>query len=51
MVRVLPANAANARDVGLIPGSERCPGVGKWKPAPVFLPVFSTMEDFIVRGA
>ena len=38
VVKTLPANAGNAGDVGLIPGSERSPGVGKWKPAPVFLP-------------
>ena len=29
---------ANARDVGLIPGSGRSLGVGKWQPTPGFLP-------------
>ena len=28
MVKNLPANAGNARDLGLIPGSERSPGEG-----------------------
>ena len=31
-------NAGDARDTDLIPGSERFSGVGKWQPAPVFLP-------------
>ena len=35
MVKNLPANAGEA---GLIPGSERSPGVGNDNPAPVFLP-------------
>ena len=29
---------ANARDVGLIPGSGKCPCRRKWQPTPVFLP-------------
>ena len=29
VVKNLPANAGGARDVGLIPGSGRSPGVGK----------------------
>ena len=33
-----PANAGDARDVGLIPGSGRSLGEEKWKPASVFLP-------------
>ena len=30
--------SVNAGDVGLIPGSGRCPGAGEWQPTPVFLP-------------
>ena len=37
MVKNLPANAGDARDVDLIPGSGRCPGGGKWQPIPKFL--------------
>ena len=33
-----PANRGDIRDTGLIPGSERSPGGGKWQPTPVFLP-------------
>ena len=33
-----PANAGDARDTGLIPGSGRSPGERKWQPTPVFLP-------------
>ena len=33
-----PANAGDARDSGLIPGSGRFPWSRKWQPAPVFLP-------------
>ena len=32
------ASAWNAGDPGLIPGSGRSPGEGKWQPTPVFLP-------------
>ena len=32
------ASAEDPGDVGLIPGSGRSPGVGKWQPTPVFLP-------------
>ena len=35
VVKNLPANAG---DMGLIPGSGRSPGEGKWQPTPVFLP-------------
>ena len=28
MVKNLPAKAGDARDMGLIPGSGKCPGVG-----------------------
>ena len=31
-------SACNAGDLGLIPGSGRSPGEGKWQPTPVFLP-------------
>ena len=31
-------SACNAEDLGLISGSERSPGEGKWQPSPVFLP-------------
>ena len=37
MVKNLPANAREIRDVDLIPGSGRCPGGGKWQPIPKFL--------------
>ena len=36
MVKNLPANAGDTRDVGSIPGSGRSPGL--WQPTPVFLP-------------
>ena len=36
MVKNLPANAEDVRDVGLIPGSERSPGGGQG--TPIFLP-------------
>ena len=32
VVRNLPANAGDARDMGSIPGSGRCPGVGNGNP-------------------
>ena len=38
VVKNPPANAGDVRDVGLIPGSGRSPGVGNWKPTLVFLP-------------
>ena len=34
----LKVSASNAGDLGLIPGSGRSPGEGKWQPTPVFLP-------------
>ena len=39
MIKNLPANTGDTRDVGLIPESGRSFGVGngKWKPTPVFL--------------
>ena len=33
-----PANAGNIGDAGLIPGSGRSSGGGKWQSTPVFLP-------------
>ena len=39
MVKNSPANPGDAREVILIPGSRRSPGVLlKWQPTPVFLP-------------
>ena len=38
MVKSLTANAADSRDVGLIPGSGKIPWRRKWQPTPVFLP-------------
>ena len=38
MVKNSPANAGDASDAGLIPGSGRSPGVASGKPTPVFLP-------------
>ena len=38
LVRTPPANARDPRDMGSIPGSGRCPGVGNGNPTPVFLP-------------
>ena len=32
------ASAPNAGDLGLIPGSGRSPGEGKWQPIPILLP-------------
>ena len=37
VVKNLPPNAGDARNVGLIPVSGRSPGGGKWQPTPVFL--------------
>ena len=41
-----PANAWDTRDVGLIPGSGRCPGVGNGNPLQ-----YSCLENFMDRGA
>ena len=38
VVKNLPANAGDARDSGLIPGSGRSPWSKKWQPTPIFLP-------------
>ena len=37
VVKNLPANAGDVRDVGSIPGWGRFPG-GGWQPTPIFLP-------------
>ena len=39
VVKNPPANAGDARDEGLIPGSGRSPGGGHREPTPVFIPV------------
>ena len=38
MVKNLPANAGDSADMGLIPGLERSPRVGKWQLTLVVLP-------------
>ena len=38
MVKNLPANAGDMRDMGLIPGLERSPWRRNWQPTAVFLP-------------
>ena len=38
MVKNLPANAGDLRDVGLIPGVRKIPWRREWQPTPVFLP-------------
>ena len=37
MVKSLPANVEDIRDVGLIPGSGRCPGGGHGNPFQYYL--------------
>ena len=46
MVKNLPANAGDARDVGSIPESGRSPGVGNGNP-----PQYSCLENLKDRGA
>ena len=46
VVKNLPANAGDARDMGSIPGSGRSPGVGNGNPLQ-----FSCLENSIDRGA
>ena len=46
MVKNLPANSGDLREVGLIPGSERFPGVGNGNPLQ-----YSCLENFMDRGA
>ena len=48
MVKNLPANAGNARDASLIPGSGRFPWRRKWQPAPVFMPEKSHEQRSLV---
>ena len=38
MVKNLPADAGDTRDMGSIPGLRRFPWRRKWQPTPVFLP-------------
>ena len=38
VVKNLPANEKEARDIGSIPGLGRSPGERKWQPTPAFLP-------------
>ena len=46
VVKNLPANAGDVRDMGLIPGSERSPGGGHGSPLQ-----YSCLENPMVRGA
>ena len=46
VVKNLPANAGDARDVGLIPGSGRSPGEGNGNPLQ-----YSCLENSMDRGA
>ena len=45
VVNNLPADVGNARDVGLIPGSERSPGEGNGNPLH-----YSCLENSMNRG-
>ena len=38
MIKIPPANTGDARDMGLIPGLGKSPGVGNGNPLQVFLP-------------
>ena len=46
VVKNPPANAGDTRDMGLIPGSERCPEVGNSNPLQ-----YSFLENSLDRGA
>ena len=46
MVKNLPANAGDAQDGGLIPGSGRSPGIGNGNPLQ-----YSCLENSTNRGA
>ena len=46
MVKKLPADAGDARDVGLIPGSGKSPGVGNGN-----LLQYSCLKNYMNRGA
>ena len=48
VVKNLPANAGDTRDVDLIPGSGRSPGGGKWQPILVLLPGESQGQGSLV---
>ena len=48
MVKKLPANAGDVRDVGLVSGLGRTAGGGHWQPTPVFLPGESQGERNLV---
>ena len=45
MVKNLPANSGDVRDLGLIPGLGRAPGGGNGNPLQ-----YSCLENFIYRG-
>ena len=45
MVKTLPANAGDPRDIGLIPGLVRFPGVGNGNPLQ-----YSSLENSVDRG-
>ena len=38
VVKNLPANVGDIKDMGSVPGLGRSSGEGKWQPTPVFLP-------------
>ena len=46
MIKNPPANAGDLRDVGLIPGSGRSPGIGNGNPLQ-----YSCLENSLDRGA
>ena len=46
MVKILPANAGEARDAGSVPGSGRCPGAGNDSPLQ-----YPRLENPMDRGA
>ena len=46
VVKNPPANAGDARDVGLIPGLGRSPGIGNGNPLQ-----YSCLENYMDRGA
>ena len=46
MVKNLPANAGDIRDLGSMPGSGRCPGGGHGNPLQ-----YSCLENLLDRGA
>ena len=46
LVKNLPANAGDARDTGLIPGSGRSPAIGNGNPLQ-----YSCMENSMDRGS